>query len=315
MLIKIITILLIITAFLHLKPILAQVNLAQSLKGKILLQVESHGEAWYLNPGDYKRYFLGRPSDALELMRYFGIGITDENLNKFSIGVINEGIDSDNDGLPDSLENALNTDPINPDSDNDGYNDKLEIDSNNNPLGIGVLNIDKEFSENNLGKIFLQTEKNGEAWYINPANQKRYYLGRPLDAFRAMKFLSLGITTNNLNSISTGIIYSQTTPVNNPQPATSSVISNVANAIRSGNKSTVLSYFTESMQKAIEYTMDFLSADSRLVLANILSGANLTSSTADQKIYKNEVYFQGEKIPVYFYVKKQADGAWLLSNL
>ena len=44
-------------------------SLATKMKGKILLQVESHGEAWYVNTGDGKRYFLGRPADAFRVMR------------------------------------------------------------------------------------------------------------------------------------------------------------------------------------------------------------------------------------------------------
>lgn len=39
-------------------------ELSNRLKGKILLQVESAGEAWYVNPDNEKRYYLGRPSDA-----------------------------------------------------------------------------------------------------------------------------------------------------------------------------------------------------------------------------------------------------------
>ncbi len=50
------------------------------LKGRILLQVEAHGEAWYVSPVNGKRYFLGRPADAFALMRNLGLGITDANL-------------------------------------------------------------------------------------------------------------------------------------------------------------------------------------------------------------------------------------------
>lgn len=47
---------------------------------------------------------------------------------------------------------------------------------------------------NRLGYILLQVEKNGEAWYVYPANGYRYYLGRPDDAFSIMKKLALGAT-------------------------------------------------------------------------------------------------------------------------
>lgn len=51
------------------------------------------------------------------------------------------------------------------------------------------------------GYILLQVEKNGEAWYVYPKNQRRYYLGRPADAFSIMRRLGLGITNANLSMI------------------------------------------------------------------------------------------------------------------
>lgn len=60
-------------------------NLAKRLAGKILLQVESSGQAWYINPKNYKRYFLGRPSDAFKVMRELGSGISNKDLNQIKI--------------------------------------------------------------------------------------------------------------------------------------------------------------------------------------------------------------------------------------
>ena len=51
-----------------------------------------------------------------------------------------------------------------------GYN-KEEVINNYNPLGFDCINTDKNFINQNLGKIFLQVENNGEAWYINPENK------------------------------------------------------------------------------------------------------------------------------------------------
>ncbi len=53
------------------------------LKGKILLQVESVGEAWWLNPDDKKRYFLGRPSDTWRTIQDKGIKITSDEMIKY----------------------------------------------------------------------------------------------------------------------------------------------------------------------------------------------------------------------------------------
>ncbi|MFH1427417.1 MAG: hypothetical protein ABIG60_02715 [Patescibacteria group bacterium] len=319
---KIIFNLMILIVCLTLTPALAQENLGQILSGRILLQAESHGEAWYVNPTDQKKYYLGRPADAFSLMNNLGIGITNTDLNKIPIGNINyNDSDDDNDGLTSRLENALGTDPNNADSDNDGYSDNMEIKNNYNPLGLGKLKIDENFTNNNLGKIFLQVENAGQAWYLNPADKKRYFLSRPSDAFNIMRSLSLGITNENITKINTGYYIeiptcSNCTNTNNSQNA-NQVISAAANAIRQGNKSELVSYFIPELEKAVEYTMDFLSADSRLILGNILSGATLSSSEEDQKIYSTEIYFSlgGYKVPVNFYIKKQPDGTWLLANL
>ena len=66
----------------------ADENLSQRLSGYMLLQVESHGKAWYVNPDNCKKYYLGRPSSAFDIMRKLGTGITNENLSKFTVGII-----------------------------------------------------------------------------------------------------------------------------------------------------------------------------------------------------------------------------------
>lgn len=50
------------------------------------------------------------------------------------------------------------------------------------------------------GRILLQVEENGEGWYVNPTEQKRYYLGRPADAFAIMRELGLGISNKDFDS-------------------------------------------------------------------------------------------------------------------
>lgn len=126
--------------------------LAERMKGKILLQTESKGEAWYIHPKELKRYYLGRPADAFSIMRSKGYGITNANLAKI---------------------------PTNTDS--------FE----------GDMSLRQKMS----GKILLQVESNGEAWYVNPKNLKRYFLGRPADAFKVMQNLGSGITNDNLSKI------------------------------------------------------------------------------------------------------------------
>ena len=182
------------------------VSLSERLSGKILLQVESNGEAWYVNPKDFKRYYLGRPADAFALMRSVGIGITNENLNKIQVADFDFSgrLDTDGDGLSDAIEDALGSDKNKADTDDDGYNDRTEIVSGFNPSSSAQFDIDSAFAFIHKGKIFLQVEGRGEAWYINPDNNRRYFLGSPDDAFSLMRKLGLGISNSDLTKITSG---------------------------------------------------------------------------------------------------------------
>ena len=306
-------------------PATAENSLSQKLSGRILLQVESRGEAWYVNPTDQKRYFLGRPTNAFTLMHQLALGITNTNLNKIPVGLLNyQGADDDADGLPNSLEQALGTDSQKSDSDADGYNDKLEIESNYNPLDQGQISVDNNLIEQLRGKILLQVESSGASWYLNPSDDKKYYLGRPQDAWQVMRSLALGITNKNLEQITIGqlppvVVITPPPAITppNPTPTQESVLDLAAASIRNNDPVKAQSFFIESMRKSIEYSVKNLSPESRLLLANILSGAQLSSSTAAEKTYSNKAYFslKDVEVPLHFRVVKQPDGQWLIANL
>ncbi|MCG2690549.1 hypothetical protein L6249_00565, partial [Candidatus Parcubacteria bacterium] len=61
-----------------------------------------------------------------------------------------------------------------------------------------ITKIDNSLSKRVSGNILLQVEKSGEGWYVNPDDKKKYYLGRPADAFSIMRNLGLGIKHNEL---------------------------------------------------------------------------------------------------------------------
>lgn len=125
-------------------PSVTAARAAVNLNGRILLQVQSLGEAWYVNPVNSQRYYLGRPDDAWGLMRRLGLGVSNADLNLFLKGAI-----------PPRL----------------------------------------------AGRILLQVQDKGQAYYINPVDFKLYYLGRPADAFNLMRSKGLGITNADLARI------------------------------------------------------------------------------------------------------------------
>lgn len=136
-------------------------KLIAKLIGKILLQVENRGQAWYLNPKTLSRYYLADGPSAYEALRRFGLGINNDNLSKIPV--------SPDSVLPDNYQKSKN--------------------------------VSKELVNKLKGKILIQVEGRGEAWYVNPSNGYRYYLANGEEAYKIMRKLSLGITNLNLRKI------------------------------------------------------------------------------------------------------------------
>ena len=182
-------------------------NLTRRLAGRILLQIERLGQAWYLDPISLARYYLADGPTAYEALRKFGLGIKTADLNKIPVGHESrfEMTDTDKDGLPDKLEEGLGTKSNQADSDADGVSDADEVLKNDtNPLSSGALTYSNSLINRLKGRIVLQIESRGEAWYIYPVDGKRYYLANGEAAYQIMRYLSLGITNIDIRKIKVG---------------------------------------------------------------------------------------------------------------
>jgi len=60
--------------------------LTKRLSGRILLQVEGQGQAWYVSPVDGFKYFLGTPAAAFALMRQMALGVSNATWATFKNG-------------------------------------------------------------------------------------------------------------------------------------------------------------------------------------------------------------------------------------
>lgn len=125
-----------------------------------------------------------------------GTGVPNNTLIRIPVADFNlgNGADTDNDGLSDIAEVALGTDPNKADTDGDTYNDKNELLAGFSAIATSStakLPLDPKVSQMYAGKILLQTESKGEAWYVNPKDGKRYFLGRPAEALQALQKLGL----------------------------------------------------------------------------------------------------------------------------
>ncbi len=119
-------------------------TLAERLKGRILIQVQSHGEAFYVDPVNKRRHYMGRPVDAFILLTKMGVGIRHQDLQAYLSTI---------------------------------------------------------FPETHAGKIFLDVEQRGEAYYVDPVTRRATYLGTPAQAFALMREKGLGITSADLAMI------------------------------------------------------------------------------------------------------------------
>lgn len=70
------------------KNLVKKINkaLAKRLTGRILLQIQEKGQAWYVNPLTETKYLLGSPSDAFALMRKLALGISNKDFASFKNG-------------------------------------------------------------------------------------------------------------------------------------------------------------------------------------------------------------------------------------
>ncbi|MDD4902834.1 MAG: CAP domain-containing protein [Patescibacteria group bacterium] len=78
-----------------------QINFIARVKGKIFLQVQDRGQAWYVNPVDGKRYYLITREGIAAVIRKLGLGISNANLAQITIA-------------PSSLTQAGNQSGLNP---------------------------------------------------------------------------------------------------------------------------------------------------------------------------------------------------------
>lgn len=131
-------------------------------------------------------------SDAniYNLILTLGTGISKNDLARIPVADANlsAGVDTDTDGLSDEVEAAIGTAKDKIDTDGDTYTDRDELLRGFDPLVAGrALPIDTDYANKQKGRLLIAVEGNKEGWYVNPGDGKRYFLGHPGDAYKAMR--------------------------------------------------------------------------------------------------------------------------------
>lgn len=177
---------------------------ATSTNGRILLAVESHGETWYVDPVTSERSFLNHGAGFLAVIPTVALGISNADIWRIPVGILvplKGEVDADHDGLTNQMEQALGTYSGSADTDHDGYSDSVEFSNDYTPFGDGKIPVDIALVQRLQGRILLQVEGRGEAWYLNPTDGRRYFIGNADEADRLIEMFSLGITNTDLAKI------------------------------------------------------------------------------------------------------------------
>jgi hypothetical protein len=120
----------------------------------------------------------------------YSTGVSAWDIAKIPLAEYNfGGEDIDGDGLSDAIELALGTDISKADTDGDGFDDKSEFLNGYNPWNENKLAVDYTFIALNSGLILIQVEEDRQAWYINPNDGKRYFLGSPANVLAEIEKL------------------------------------------------------------------------------------------------------------------------------
>ncbi len=67
-------------------PTTSDATVLSKVKGHILLQVEQRGEAWYVDPITLKRYYMKDGPTAYQMMRSFGLGVSEKDYTTMAKG-------------------------------------------------------------------------------------------------------------------------------------------------------------------------------------------------------------------------------------
>lgn len=178
------------------------------LAGKVILQTEAKGEAWFVDAKTGNKFYMQDGNSAYEMLKTFGLGVGASDLDKIPLGYdarLVQGLtDDDKDGLSNTFEEALGSDPLKADTDGDSFNDSEELKSGYRVNGSGKYQVDSKLV-NRLGNgIVLQVQganSRGQAWLMKDGY--RYYID-PRTAYNAMRYLSLGVNNDNIRKIQTG---------------------------------------------------------------------------------------------------------------
>jgi len=157
------------------------------------------------------KFILAIELMAIVILPSISFAKTDTTLNKYYGKVL---VQSDN------TKNAWYVDPI--------KKEKYSLNSENDAVaimkkaGVGISNKDINriksptskysnwkdytFAKNISGRIFVQVQDKGQAWYIDPINFRKYYLGSGKDALKILKSLSIKVKSSEINKIKTGTI-------------------------------------------------------------------------------------------------------------
>ena len=168
--------------------------LYERLKGRIIVRVQSRGQAYFVDPAEPRLFTLADAASTAAVFRYLSWEISRADLDRLPVGITGPGPDTDSDGVPDILETAIGTDPHRADSDSDGVPDGSEFLGGTSPLDIAnAAAVDYDFAREAAGRLVFEEENTANLWYLNPVDMRRYLASDAATAWNLVPAFGLGI--------------------------------------------------------------------------------------------------------------------------
>ena len=127
--------------------------LTNRLRGRILIQTESHGEAWYVDQVSGAKYYLSDGAAALVALKKRAVKVSQATLKRIPVGTL--------------------------------------------PL----TSVKRPVANTLRGRILVI---GSELWHVNPVDGKRYAISNANAVGRLIRAVGLGVSNNNLRTISVG---------------------------------------------------------------------------------------------------------------
>ena len=178
------------------------VSAEERLSGRFLVRMENSSNFFYIDPQLKEVISLEGADYAYSFFKKHAKKLLPNELKKIPIGFVGGvAIDSDNDGLSDSIEKEIGTNVYKFDTDYDGISDKEEVINHSDPKAAGKIRADETLVGSAIGNFLVKEGSDEAMWYLNPSDGRRYFVNNPSHINDIVNDLGVLITEKEFKEI------------------------------------------------------------------------------------------------------------------